>query len=69
MQEKNPKKAGNSFAVRDIIDRVDSQLIVMEAKVRKLSVVVIMFLLSSYLILNVILFISIHSTTKGICNS
>ena len=33
MQEENPLKAVNSFAIRDIIDGVDVPLIVLEAKV------------------------------------
>lgn len=33
VQEKNPLKAFNSFAIRDIIDGVDSPLIVMAVKV------------------------------------
>lgn len=33
VQEKSPHKAFNSFAIRDIIDGVDSPLIVLEAKV------------------------------------
>ena len=33
MQEKNPLKAINSFAIRDVIDGFDSPLIVLEAGV------------------------------------
>lgn len=33
VQEKNPLKALNSFAIRDIIDGVDSPLLVVEASV------------------------------------
>ena len=33
MQEKNPSKAANSFAIRDIVDGIDSHLIVLQAKV------------------------------------
>ena len=34
VMERNPLKALNSFAIRDIIDGVDSPLIIMEASVR-----------------------------------
>ena len=33
VQEKNPLKAINSFAIRDVIDGVDSPLIIVEAGV------------------------------------